>query len=62
MRKYISRPIISLVVVINGPVYGKGIIVHKGKSTHVWSIEIKDNLNKLISVSRLTVMIINKNK
>jgi 1,4-dihydroxy-2-naphthoyl-CoA hydrolase len=46
----------------NGTVYGKGIIVHKGKSTHVWSIEIKDDLNKLISVSRLTVMIINKDK
>ena len=43
-------------------VIGKGTIIHKGKSTHVWNIEIKDNNEKLISVCRLTVMIIKKIK
>ena len=46
----------------NGHVYGKGILIHKGKSTHVWSIEIKDKDERLISICRLTVMIIKKNK
>ena len=46
----------------NGHVYGKGIMIHKGKSTHVWSIEIKDKDERLISICRLTVMIIKKNK
>tara|TARA_B100000035_G_scaffold74473_1_gene61791 strand:- start:6069 stop:6491 length:423 start_codon:yes stop_codon:yes gene_type:complete len=46
----------------NGHVYGKGILIHKGESTHVWSIEIKDKDERLISICRLTVMIIKKNK
>ena len=44
----------------NGHVFGTGILVHKGKSTHVWSIEIKDKDERLISICRLTVMIIKK--
>ena len=43
-------------------VVGKGTIVHKGKSTHIWNIEVKDNNEKLISVCRLTVMIVKKIK
>jgi acyl-coenzyme A thioesterase PaaI-like protein len=33
-----------------------------GKSTHIWSIEIIDDDKKLISICRLTVMIIKKRK
>jgi 1,4-dihydroxy-2-naphthoyl-CoA hydrolase len=43
-------------------VVGKGEIVHKGRSTHVWNIEVKDNNKKLISICRLTVMIVKKIK
>lgn len=43
-------------------VIGKGNLIHKGKSTHIWSIEIKDADKKLISICRLTVMIIKKRK
>jgi 1,4-dihydroxy-2-naphthoyl-CoA hydrolase len=43
-------------------VIGKGTIVHKGRSTHVWSIEVKDNNEKLISICRLTVMIVKRIK
>ena len=41
-------------------VIGKGTIIHKGRSTHVWNIEVRDNNEKLISICRLTVMIIKK--
>ena len=40
-----------------GSVIGKGVLVHNGKSTHVWNIEIKNENNQLISTCRLTVMI-----
>lgn len=45
----------------SGTVVGKGKLVHKGKSTHVWSVEIFDQVsNKLICIGRLTVMIVKK--
>ena len=43
-------------------VVGKGTIVNRGRSTHVWNIEVKDNNKKLISICRLTVMIVKKIK
>ena len=43
-------------------VIGKGTIVHKGRTTHVWNIEVRDNNEKLISICRLTVMIVKKIK
>lgn len=47
--------------VSSGFVIGKGKLVHKGKSTHVWSVEIMDQETmKLISIGRLTVMIVKK--
>tara|TARA_Y100000739_G_C20248359_1_gene302153 strand:+ start:84 stop:506 length:423 start_codon:yes stop_codon:yes gene_type:complete len=45
-----------------GYVYGKGEIIHKGKSTHIWNIEIRGENDKLISISRLTIMIIKRRK
>ena len=44
----------------SGNVIGKGTIIHRGKTTHIWNIELKDENDKLISVSRLTVMILKK--
>lgn len=44
----------------SGFVYGKGSILHKGRSTHVWSVEIRDEKGNLLSASRLTMMIIKK--
>ena len=41
----------------SGVVTGKAKILHKGKSSHVWSIEIVDEENVLLAISRLTVMI-----
>ena len=44
----------------DGFVYGEARIIHQGRYTHVWNIEIKDENGHLISVSRLTNMIIER--
>ncbi len=36
--------------------------LHLGKTTHVWDIKIYDDLQRLICISRLTVVIIDKDK
>lgn len=42
-----------------GNVIATGTIIHSGRRTHVWSVEIHDEeSNKLICTGRLTVMII----
>lgn len=46
--------------VSEGFVYGIAKPIHLGKSTHVWSIEINDENEKLICICRLTVAIILK--
>lgn len=48
--------------VMQGDVIGTATIAHKGKTTHVWNIEIRDESEKLISVSRMTMMIIERKK
>ena len=39
-------------------VFGIGIIVHQGKTSHVWEIRIEDQNGRLISLCRLTNRII----
>jgi 1,4-dihydroxy-2-naphthoyl-CoA hydrolase len=46
----------------SGFVYGKGTIVHKGKTTHIWNIEIRDENEKLISICRLTMLVLDRKK
>lgn len=41
-----------------GMVYGKATVVHAGRTTHVWNIDIKDAEGRLISTERVTNMII----
>jgi 1,4-dihydroxy-2-naphthoyl-CoA hydrolase len=43
-----------------GKVTGIASPIHVGRSTHVWDIKIKDENEKLICVSRLTVAILLK--
>ena len=43
-----------------GFVYAKVTPIKIGKSIHVWSIKITDDRERLICVSRLTVMIVEK--
>ena len=41
-----------------GWVYGEAKLVHRGGKMHVWAIDIKDDKERLVCTSRLTVMII----
>lgn len=41
----------------HGLVTGKARILHEGKSTHVWNIEVTDESGEILAVSRLTVMV-----
>jgi 1,4-dihydroxy-2-naphthoyl-CoA hydrolase len=45
-----------------GVVTGRASIIHKGSKMHVWEIEIKDQNNRLINKSSLSVMIVEKKK
>ncbi len=42
----------------SGFVFAEATILHKGKSTHVWNIDIRDQNGLLISTARLTNRII----
>ncbi|MEE2918205.1 MAG: hotdog fold thioesterase [Candidatus Neomarinimicrobiota bacterium] len=44
----------------DGWVYGKATPVKIGRKIHVWNIEIKNEDDKLIAVSRLTLAVIDK--
>jgi 1,4-dihydroxy-2-naphthoyl-CoA hydrolase len=44
----------------DGFVIAKATIIHQGRTTHVWDVEIKDEENKLISVARVTNAIVQK--
>ncbi len=44
-----------------GEVHAKGRLIHEGKRTHLWQVDITDSSsNKLVCTGRLTVMIIPK--
>jgi len=43
-----------------GDVTAKAEIVHKGNSTHVWDVKITSDTGKLISIARVTNMIVEK--
>ncbi len=46
--------------VSEGTLFARADIIHKGKKTHVWDIKITSSAGKLISVSRVTMMVIKK--
>ncbi|HOK52355.1 MAG TPA: PaaI family thioesterase [Bacteroidales bacterium] len=43
-------------------VYAVGRLLHKGKRTHVWSVEVYDSDHKPLSFGRVTNMIIESNE
>lgn len=45
-----------------GYVIGEAKIVHHGRLTHVWNIEVRDETGRLISTSRLTNTVLEKRK
>jgi uncharacterized protein (TIGR00369 family) len=46
--------------VSEGNIFARAEVIHKGKKTHVWDIKITSDSGKLISVSRVTMMVIKK--
>ncbi len=38
----------------NGWVFAKAVIIHRGRNTHVWNIDIFDEEDQLVSTCRLT--------
>jgi len=45
-----------------GRVVATAKIIHPGKQTHVWNVDITRNDGKLISTARVTNMIVKKNE
>lgn len=45
----------------SGFVYAVANIIHEGKNTHVWNIDIRDEAGKMVSTCRLTNFIIKRN-
>ncbi|NQU31661.1 MAG: PaaI family thioesterase [Bacteroidetes bacterium] len=43
-----------------GFVHATGKIIHQGKNTHVWNIDIRDEKSLLISTCRITNLIVRK--
>lgn len=43
----------------SGFVFARGNLVHCGKSTHLWQVNIKNQFDELICIGSLTVMVIN---
>ena len=44
----------------NGKVTGEAVIIHRGRSTHIWNVDIRDAQEKLISTCRVTIYIVKK--
>jgi len=43
-----------------GILLARAEIIHKGRTTHVWDVKIKGDNGKLISVTRVTIMVVKK--
>jgi 1,4-dihydroxy-2-naphthoyl-CoA hydrolase len=42
-----------------GYVYGKANLIHEGRTTHIWQVDITNETNKLVCTGRLTVLVKN---
>jgi 1,4-dihydroxy-2-naphthoyl-CoA hydrolase len=45
-----------------GVVYGTARIIHKGRTLHLWEIKVTDEAGNLISLCKLTNMVLTKEK
>lgn len=43
-----------------GKLFARADIIHRGKTTHVWDVKIRDEKDKLISITRVTMMVVKK--
>lgn len=46
--------------VMSGTVTGTAKLLHEGKTTHVWNVEIRDEKDRLVSYSRMTMMVLER--
>ncbi len=44
----------------SGMVIGEAVIMHRGRSSHIWNVDVKDEQNRLISTCRVSVFVIKK--
>ena len=44
----------------SGWVIGEAVIVHRGRSSHIWNVDIKDEGGHLISTCRVTIFVVKK--
>ena len=44
----------------SGKVIGEAVILHRGRSSHIWNVDIKDEQGHLLSVCRLTIFVVKK--
>ena len=44
----------------SGWVVAEGRLIHRGKNTHIWNIDIKNEQGKLVSICRITNFIVKK--
>ena len=45
---------------LEGDVFAYADIIHKGKNTHVWNVDVKTSEGKLVSTCRVTNIIVKK--
>lgn len=43
-----------------GKIFAKAMIIHKGRTTHLWQIRVTDEEGKLISFAKLTNIVLDK--
>ncbi|MCB2219575.1 MAG: hotdog fold thioesterase [Bacteroidetes bacterium] len=44
----------------SGSVIGEATIIHRGKMTHVWDVQIKDEMGNKASIARITIVVVPK--
>ena len=40
-----------------GTVHGEAVAIHRGRTTWVWDVQMKDDEGRLLAVSRLTIAV-----
>ncbi len=44
-----------------GKVTGEAFVIHQGRSTHIWNVDIRDEKGRLVSTCRVSLFIMKKN-
>jgi acyl-coenzyme A thioesterase PaaI-like protein len=44
----------------SGTLFGYAKIIHQGKRSHLWQIDLKNESDQMIAIAKLSVMIIDK--